>query len=356
VGSLKWGCYKFCRFQLGEKVKRAFAAVARCLDEFVSIAVVDCCTRRRLTKAFSLLILTSGFLLMATAGAQIQAAKLDDPLLRSIGGESAAQWTVPQSPVRVYGNTWLIGFTEMNVVLVDTGNGLIVVDAGVPQGVQDIEANIRSLGYELRDVKYILNTEAHYDHGGGIAALARDTGAVVVASELSAIELEQGHNSADDPQSGELSDFPAVKHVQRIKDGEHLQLGNTQVTAYATPGHTAGSMSWGWTSCARGVCFPVVFAASLSPISVEGYRFADPVHHAVVEQFRRSYEQLRKMPCEILLAGHPVFIDGAAKLKRLKADPASNAFREANACHIYADAQEKRLETRLKSEAATKSK
>jgi len=337
-------------------VKRSFAAVARCLDEFVSIAVVDCWTWRRLAKTFSLLVLTSGFLLTATAGAQIPVSKLDDQLLRPIGGESAAQWTVPQSPVRVYGNTWLIGFTEMNVVLVDTGSGLIVVDAGVPQGVRDIEANIHSLGYELRDVKYILNTEAHYDHGGGIAALARDTGAVVVASELSAIELEQGHNSADDPQSGKLPDFPAVKHVQRMKDGEHLQLGNTQVTAYATPGHTAGSMSWGWTSCAGGVCYPVVFAASLSPISVEGYRFADPVHHAVVEQFRRSYEQLRKMPCEILLAGHPVHFDGAAKLNRLKADPDSNAFREPNACRVFADAQEKRFETRLKSEAATKSK
>lgn len=334
-------------------MKRAFAAVARCLNEFLSIAVVNRCGRRRLSITFSSLTLSSAFLLTATVGAQTPVSKLDDLLLRPIGGESAAQWTVPQRPVRVYGNTWLIGFTEMNVVLIDTGSGLIVIDAGVPQGVRNIEANIRALGYDLRDVKYILNTEAHYDHGGGIAALARDTGAVVVASELSAIELEQGHNSADDPQSGDLPDFPTVKHVQRMKDGEHLQLGNTQVTAYATPGHTAGSMSWGWTSCAGGVCYPAVFAASLSPISVDGYRFADPAHHAVVEQFRRSYEQLRKMPCEILLAGHPVFIDGAAKLIRLKADPASNAFREPNACHLYADAQEKRLETRLKSEVAT---
>ena len=89
---------------------------------------------------------------------------------------------------------------------------------------------------------------------------------------------------------------------------------------------------------------------------MEGYRFADPVHHAVVEQFRRSHEQLRKMPCEILLAGHPVHFDGASKLNRLKADPDSNAFREPNACRVFADAQEKRLESRLKSEAATKSK
>jgi len=334
-------------------VKRSFAAVARCLNEFLSIAVVTRCGRRRLSVTFGSLVLTSAFLLTAIAGAQTPVSKLDDPLLRPIGGESAAQWTVPQNPVRVYGNTWLIGFTEMNVVLIDTGSGLIVVDAGVPQGVRNVEANIRALGYELRDVKYILNTEAHYDHGGGIAALARDTGAIVVASELSAIELEQGHNFADDPQNGELPDFPAVKHVRRMKDGEHLQLGNTRVTAYATPGHTAGSRSWGWTSCAGGVCYPVVFAASLSPISVNGYRFTDPAHHAVVEQFRRSYAQLRKMPCEILLAGHPVFIDGAAKLNRLKTDPNSNAFREPNACRVYVDAQEKRLETRLKSEAAT---
>jgi metallo-beta-lactamase class B len=33
-----------------------------------------------------------------------------------------------------------------------------------------IEAHIRSLGFRVEDIKYILNSHTHFDHAGGIAA------------------------------------------------------------------------------------------------------------------------------------------------------------------------------------------
>ncbi|MFZ8510109.1 MBL fold metallo-hydrolase, partial [Staphylococcus aureus] len=83
---------------------------------------------------------------------------------------------------RIYGNTYLVGFRKMNVALIDTGAGLILIDAALPQSVAAVEANIRTLGFKLRDVKFILSTEPHYDHAGGLAALARDSGATIIAS------------------------------------------------------------------------------------------------------------------------------------------------------------------------------
>src|SRR3546814_14808191 len=55
-----------------------------------------------------------------------------------------------------------------------------------------ILSNVRKLGFDPRDIKFILSTEPHYDHAGGIAALARDTGATVVASRRGAEGLRAG--------------------------------------------------------------------------------------------------------------------------------------------------------------------
>ena len=170
----------------------------------------------------------------------------DDPLTRPIAVEQAKDWLRPAPPVRVFGKTYLVGFGGLSVALIDTGDGLILIDGALPQAEPAILANIRKLGFDPRRIRYILSTEPHFDHAGGLAALARDTGATVVASVRGAEGLRSGRLAADDPQRGYNSRFPAVAAVRTIRDGETLRLGDTVVTARATPGHTMGSMSWSW--------------------------------------------------------------------------------------------------------------
>lgn len=276
----------------------------------------------------------------------------DDPLLRPIAAAHAARWLGPQEPVRVHGNTYLVGFEGLTVGLVRTDDGLILIDGAVPQAVRHIEANIRRLGFRIEDVRYILVTEAHFDHAGGVAALARDSGAVVLAGPATVEELRRGRNDPDDPQTGDLVPFPAVSELRAVADGQTVTLGGVTVTAVATPGHTPGSTSWAWRSCDDdGVCADVVFAASLSPISAEGYRFSDPANRPVVESYRRAYDRLREIPCDLILSSHPQVTDGHVKLARLAQGRTPNPFIEAGACRAYAAAQEARLERRLADEA-----
>src|SRR3546814_10157557 len=106
------------------------------------------------------------------------------------------------------------------------------------------------------------------------AALARDTGATVVASAHAANVLRRGRSGPDDPQMAWLPSFPSVQNIREVGDGERLRLGDVTVTALATPGHTSGSMSWTWRSCEEGRCVVVVFGASLNPIAAGGYIFS----------------------------------------------------------------------------------
>jgi metallo-beta-lactamase class B len=292
-------------------------------------------------------LLAAAAVLLASSAA----SAAPDPLTAPIANSHAAEWLAPQTPVRIFGNAYYVGTAGLSVVLIKTPAGAILIDASMPQGAAAIEAHIRQLGLKLPDVKYILVTEPHYDHSGGAAALARDTGAVVVASPPSAKALRAGQVGSDDPQSGLLAPFPAVKQVQEIGDGEAVTLGGVSVTARSTPGHTAGSTSWTWTSCEGGKCLNLVFAASLNPVSADGFRFTGT---PLPETFRRSGQRLAALPCDILVSAHPDNSGMAAKLKAREAGASPNPFIDpgAGACRAYAARAASVLDARLAKEKA----
>ena len=290
-------------------------------------------------------------LLLALSTPATAAPTSVDPLLQPIPTEHAAEWLAPQEPTRIFGNTWLVGYGGLNVALIHTSAGLILIDAGLPQGVRGIEANLRKLGFDPREVKFILSTEPHFDHAGGLAALARDTGAVVVASTAAAPVLQRGRSGPDDPQMAWLPAFAKVDRVRTLGDREVLQLGDTTITAQATPGHTPGSMSWTWRSCEADKCIAVVFAASLNPLTAGSYRFSDPAHRAASARFRQSFERFRTLPCDILLTSHPQPGDGA-KLAQLRQQRAPHPFVDAAACRRYAQKYEAAFERKLGEESS----
>lgn len=275
----------------------------------------------------------------------------EDPLLRPIAPDSAARWLKPQAPVRIFGDSYLVGFAGLNVALIRTDAGLILIDGALPQAVGAIEANIRRLGFDPKQIKFILSTEPHFDHASGIAALARDSGATVIASVPAAKALRQGHSDADDPQAAWLPPFPAIGNVRGVRDGAQLRLGGAVITARATPGHTFGSMSWTWRSCEGRRCAAMVFASSLNPIAADGYRFSDPAHRAIVAAFHRTYAVMRRMPCDVLLTAHPEPSGGDEKYALFQRQPVPNPYFDPTACRSYADESARLLTARLAKEA-----
>ena len=276
----------------------------------------------------------------------------DDPLLKPIAEDYAKRWLTPAPPTKIYGNAYLVGFGDLNVGLIRTSAGLILIDGAVPQAVPDIEKNIAALGFKVSDIKYILSTEPHYDHSGGLAALQRDSGgAPVLAGNAAVAELQAGVGDPKDPQGGSLERFPAIATVRGMRDGETVTLGDVTVKAVSTPGHTLGSTSWTWQSCEGAACKTIVFAASPNPVSDDDYHFSDGAGKAYVDAFRRNFARLRTMPCDILITAHPSQSDGAVKLAGLQAGSGANPFIDPQACKALAATFEKKLDDRLATEA-----
>lgn len=229
----------------------------------------------------------------------------DDPLTRPMELKRAQRWLAPLPPEKIFGGSYLVGFAGLSVALIDTGAGLVLIDGALPQAAPAILDNVRSLGFDPKDIKFILSTEPHYDHSGGLAALARDTGATVIASARGADGLRAGALLEDDPQFAYGGVWPRVTQIRVVEDGEVIQLGHTAITAHATPGHTMGSMSWSWRACEVQVCKAIVFASSLNPASADGYRYTAPSSEPILRGFTASHSLMDGLPCDILISAHP---------------------------------------------------
>jgi metallo-beta-lactamase class B len=263
-----------------------------------------------------------------------------------------AAWNAPQAPFRIYGNTWYVGPHGLSSILVDTGQGLALFDGDLPESAPQIEAHVRALGFRVRDIKWIFNSHAHVDHAGGIAALQRASGAQVLASAADARELELGGADPSDPQYGSIPDYTPVRHVRVVRDGAALHLRDAAIKAHYTPGHTAGSTSWTWTSCEKKRCLHVVYADSLTAVSAPAFRFSD--HPRYLADFRRSIATVAAMPCDILLTPHPDASGFWERVARRDAPTDVPALIDQNACRRYAATASKALDARLAQERTAK--
>src|SRR5690349_10844734 len=108
-----------------------------------------------LRKSASLLLLAC-----AMASTTVAQTSLDD--LR-------ARWNVPQTPFKIYGDTYYVGTRGLSAILITSSQGHVLIDGALPESAKLIADNVRSLGFKVEDIKLIVNSHVHFDHAGGIA-------------------------------------------------------------------------------------------------------------------------------------------------------------------------------------------
>ncbi len=251
-------------------------------------------------------------------------------------------WNDPAPPARIHGTTYAVGTCGITALLVTSRRGHVLIDAGTAEAAPLIVANIKALGFKLRDIKWIVNSHEHVDHAGGLAAMMRLTRARVAARRPAVAMLRRGETDREDPQSGTLDDFPPILISRVIAEGDQIVVGPLALTAHATPGHTRGGTSWSWRSCEGKTCRAIVYADSLSAVSRADYRFTD--HPALVATFLATFAKVAALPCDVLITPHP---SASNLFDRLSGNA---ALVDKTACRTYAATASKRLDERLAKE------
>ena len=276
-------------------------------------------------------------------------------LLGAFPALSTAVWakvredSLPFPPYRIVGNVYYVGSNDITSFLITSPQGHAIINSGYEETVPIIRDSVRSLGFQLKDVRFLLNGQAHMDHIAGQPLLKALTGAKVVVSEGDARVVETG-GKGDFRYEGRMSWKPC--HVDRvIHDGETVMLGGTTLTARITPGHTTGCTTWTLPVDADGRRYNVVVIGGVTVLP--GDRLLhNPKYPRMADDYARTFRILRSLPCDVPLGAHAGYYGMTEKYERMKKGAKSNPFIDPQGYRDFIDGSEKDFQAELARERA----
>lgn len=246
-------------------------------------------------------------------------------------------------PFRIFGNLYFVGTYPSSVHLIDTGEGLILIDTGYLDNLYLTVNNIWELGFNPKDIKYILLSHGHYDHVNGAAALAALTGAktFIGAEDLPLV-------------SGAVNHFPTVVYPfipdELLYDKDEVVLGNTKILCLSTPGHTDGTMSFFFHATDGANSYRVgMFGGAGTNTLTEDFIVRNALSMENRNKFFNSIERLKKEQVEIFIGNHVGNNDTAGKQKLLEISE-QNPFIDGEAWGRFLDLCRQKLEKIIKKE------
>ncbi|TDN37827.1 MBL fold metallo-hydrolase [Hymenobacter sp. UV11] len=94
--------------------------------------------------------------------------------------------------VQLTPRVWQLKLNLVNCYLLETEDGLLLIDTGYPNSADKRFAAVRESGHDPALIRHLLLTHCHIDHGGSAAEVQRRTGARTYAHALDAPLIGQG--------------------------------------------------------------------------------------------------------------------------------------------------------------------
>lgn len=226
-------------------------------------------------------------------------------------------WDGYVKPFKIWGNLYFVGTEPASVHIVDTNDGLVMFDSGYQNSLYLVINNMYELGLEPKNLKYIMLTHSHIDHMGGARALKELTGAKIFLGEP---DIKSANGKLDLSYAPELGmKFEETFDPdEAINDGDVIKLGNTEITAVATPGHTAGAMSFFFNVHDGERIFRAGLHGGMG-INTLSSEYLDKYNlpYSLRDDFVKSMKRLNEENVDIFLGNHMQHNDTLGKYMRL---------------------------------------
>lgn len=249
---------------------------------------------RRVTFWFAAAVATAGLTVAAPVGIAQQSYK--QLPARDV-------YVKPFPPLRIIGNLYYVGTYDLSVFLITTPAGHILINTGVNDSTAAIRVNIESLGFKFNDIKILTGTHGHWDHVAAMAEIKRLTGARMLMHEEDTPLVESGGSMDYRFPGGRGPIFEPVKVDQRLKEGDKIRLGDTELTVMHHPGHTKGSTSFIYTVREGGRDYRVLIVnmGSINPgVMVSGM----PAFPGITEAYMTTLKRQKELQPDVWVSSH----------------------------------------------------
>ncbi len=232
-------------------------------------------------------------------------------------------------PFRIVGGVYFVGVYQASTHIIDTGDGLIMIDPGYSNSAYLVLNSIYELGFKPQDVKYIINTHWHGDHTEATAAFKDLSGAKTLLGEYD-VEKAKKHFTPD----------------ILIKDGDKVSLGNTTIEFLHTPGHTKGTISFFFDVVHDGKVYRVgsFGGAGLNTMVKDKFDF-----DGCRDAYMQSLQRLKKERVDVFIGNHAWNNDTFGKAQIL-ATTGKNTFIDSHLWVAFLTDYEKRLKDLIEKE------
>lgn len=217
-------------------------------------------------------------------------------------------WEIAVKPFQVAPQTWYVsGQTWVGCYLIDTGDGLILIDTAIPESLYLMVDSICQLGFKLTDIKKILLSHAHFDHCGAAAAMKKLTGAELYMSKE---DTEFYKACPEETLVLDPDSHPQYFEVDKYySDDEPITLGNISIRTILTPGHTIGCTSFLWDvkNPANGETYVVGMHGGVgaNTMNDDYYSTSKYLTPDLRDRFISDADKLKKIHVDIALPSHP---------------------------------------------------
>ncbi len=209
---------------------------------------------------------------------------------------------------------------HVHAFLLDSGTDLTLIDTLFDTDARQILERIESIGRRIQDLKHIVLTHGHRSHLGGLAALARLSGANVYSHEWEA-DIIAGERPAQRVTIVPMRPLSIYWRVYYLQFGAALGRGNNRACPVGstlkdgdmvgplrvlhTPGHTPGHLAFWWPE------LRILFAGdaiATYPVFEAGWQ----AFNLNPTQQRTSIRRMADLEAEVVAVGHGDPITGGA--------------------------------------------
>lgn len=153
-----------------------------------------------------------------------------------VGQIKEKPWEFKVKPFKILDNVYYVGNSWVGAYLIDTGEGLILLDSCFKEVQWMLFDAIREVGFDPADIKYLLLSHAHFDHIGGARFIQEVSDCKILIGKDDYFMIEE----RPELQIEEVAPF----RIDGFYDYDNsFTMGNVVIRPVHTPGHTPGCTS-----------------------------------------------------------------------------------------------------------------